>query len=153
MTIEVTGPFETPASNQPDALQQNGVQGRERMRRFRSLGQTWPCLRGSDRSTPEGTSVGPTSEADLRGGKRITLDAASLPSQHGVNATRANGTRERATVSPLAIASAPALTLVTATGPLELISGEPESFIGGCGWQLSGSGFGRPGLNVGGGGT
>ena len=26
MTIEITGPFETPTSDQPDALQQNGVQ-------------------------------------------------------------------------------------------------------------------------------
>jgi hypothetical protein len=86
--------------------------------------------------------VGPTTEADLRGGKRITLDAASLPTQHGVNGTRANGTRDRATVSPLAIVSAPALTLVTATGPL-----------GGYSWQRSGPGFGTPGLNVGGGGT
>lgn len=32
--------------------------------------------------------MGPTTEADLRGGKRITLDAASLPTQHGVNGTR-----------------------------------------------------------------
>ena len=97
--------------------------------------------------------MGPTTEADLRGGKRITLDAASLPTQHGVNATRANGTRDRATVSPLAIVSAPALPLVTATEPLELVNGEPESFIGGYSWQLSEPGFGRPELNVGGGGT
>jgi hypothetical protein len=73
--------------------------------------------------------------------------------QHGVNGTRANGTRDSATVSPLAIVSAPALTLVTATEPLELVHGEPESFIGGYSWQPSGPGFGTPGLNVGGGGT
>jgi hypothetical protein len=30
MTIEITGPFETPASDQPDALQQNGVQAQDR---------------------------------------------------------------------------------------------------------------------------
>ena len=29
MTIEITGPFETPASDQPDALQQNGVQAQD----------------------------------------------------------------------------------------------------------------------------
>jgi hypothetical protein len=97
--------------------------------------------------------VGRTTEPDLRGGEGITLDAASLPTQHGVSGTRANGMRDRATVSPLAIVSAPALTPVTATGPLELVHGERESFIGGYSWQLSGPGFGRPGPNVGGGGT
>ena len=51
---------------------------------------------------------------DLPGGEAITLEAASLPTQHDVSGTRANGTRDAATVSPLAMASAPALTLVTA---------------------------------------
>ena len=86
--------------------------------------------------------MGRSTEPDLRGSEGITLDAASLPTQHGVNGTRPSGTRDSATVSPLAIVSAPALTLVTATEPL-----------GGYSWQRSGPGFGTPGLNVGGGGT
>jgi hypothetical protein len=139
MAIEITGPSATPAYDQPDALQQNGVQARERMRRFRSLRQNWPLSsRQRQECTGRNVGLGSTIEPDLRGGKRSMLDAASLPTQHGVNGTRANGTRDRATVSPLAIVSAPALTLVTATGPHEPVHGEPESFIGGYSWQLSG---------------
>ena len=97
--------------------------------------------------------MGCTTGTDLRGGEGITLDAASLPTQHDVSGPRANGTPDGATVSPLAIVSAPALTLVTVTGPLELVHGERESFIGGYSWQLSGPAVGSPGTNDGGGGT
>jgi len=53
MTIEITGAPETPASDPPDALQQDGVRRRTRLvtRRFRSprqrrpsaLWQQWVC--------------------------------------------------------------------------------------------------------------
>ena len=57
MTIEITGPFGTPASDQPDALQQNGVQAQERMRRFRSLRQSRP-LSSRQRQECTGRNVG-----------------------------------------------------------------------------------------------
>ena len=48
------------------------------------------------------------------GDLRLRRVPASLPTQHDVSGARSNGTRDGATVSPLAIVSAPALTLVTA---------------------------------------
>ena len=143
MTIEITGPFETPASDQTDALQCNGVQANEQ-------DTTLPITEAELALAFAGATGAHQKErrwvALL---SRIFVAARESRStrcpyrtQHGVNGMRANGTRDGATVSPLAIVSAPALTLVTATEPL-----------GGYGWQRSGPGFGTPGLNVGGGGT
>jgi hypothetical protein len=57
MTIEITGSFETPACDQPGALQQNGVQAQERIRRFRSLRHRWP-LSSRQRQECTGRKVG-----------------------------------------------------------------------------------------------
>jgi hypothetical protein len=116
MTIAITGPSETPPSDQPDALQQDGVQAQ---------GQA------SDTMVPiteVEVALGTAAATGLRRKERrwvallgrifvAAKESRPKPRPYRPSTTyleRANGTRDAATVSPLAIASAPALTLVTA---------------------------------------
>jgi hypothetical protein len=110
MTIEITGAPETPASDPPDALQQDGVQAQDPASGTAVLiteAEAALCtveamgVRRKDRRW-----VALLSRIFRGRAEGITPEAASLPTPHGVSGPPANGTRDGASVSPFVVALA-----------------------------------------------